>query len=120
MSTITIIPENPGSPTSAYRAISGAKQSTGKTAGEALDALTAQLDESDGATLVVLQPMQPDRFFTAEQQERLGELMNRWRQARDAGQSLPAEEQLELHSLIEAELRATAARARHLIQGLSS
>jgi hypothetical protein len=116
MTTIAIVPDNPGSPTTNYRAVAGANQATGKTAGAALDALTAQLGELDSTTLVVLQQARPDRFFTAEQQKRLEELMARWRTARDAGQSLPPEEQAELDALVLAELQAATERARDLVQ----
>ena len=58
--------------------------------------------------------MQPDRFFTAEQLERLSELMLRWRQARDAGTTLPPAKQAELEALVEAEVRAAADRAEAL------
>ena len=57
-----------------------------------------------------------DEFFTATQQRHLGELMARWRVARDAGQMLPTEEQMELEGLIEAELAASAKRAERLIE----
>ncbi len=120
MTTIAILPENPGSPTTNYRAVAGPNQATGKTAGAALDALTAQLGELDSTTLVVLQQARPDRFFTADQQKRLEELMARWRTARDAGQSLPAEEQAELDALVQAELQAAKQRARALLQAATS
>jgi hypothetical protein len=51
-----------------------------------------------------------DWFFSAEQQQRLSDLMNLWRTARDEGQTLPPEQQTELDSLVEAELKAATAR----------
>jgi hypothetical protein len=51
-----------------------------------------------------------DWFFSAEQQQRLSDLMNLWRTARDEGQTLPPEQQAELDSLVEAELKAATAR----------
>jgi len=51
MTTITILPEKAGS----YRALAGDKESTGRTAGEALDALTSQLADDEGGTLVIVQ-----------------------------------------------------------------
>jgi hypothetical protein len=119
MTTITIIPECPGSPPTKYRAVAGKAQATGKTAGEALDALTSQLAETEGGTLVVIQYRRPDEFFTAEQQDRLQELMTRWRAARDAGGALPPEEQAELDALVQAELRGAAARAAALNRKLT-
>jgi len=111
MTTISIVPENIGAGEILWRAIAGDRESVGKTAGEALDALTSQLSGDEGSTMIVIRRWQPDRFFTASQQERLSELMARWREARDAGSSLPPDEQSELEALVEAELRASAQRA---------
>jgi hypothetical protein len=119
MTTIAILPDNPGGSPPSFRAIAGHFQSVGRTAGEALDALTAQLDETDNGTLVVVQQLRPDRFFSANQQQRLGELMSRWRVARDNRATLPAEEQAELNALVKAETHATAARAAALLRGLA-
>ena len=58
----------------------------------------------------------PDQFFIAQQQQRLAELMQCWRAARDAGGALPDDEQTELDALIETELRAATARAAALLQ----
>src|SRR5947209_6956269 len=95
MTTITILPEKADS----YRALAGDKESTGRTAGEALDALTSQLAEDESGTLVIVQNHKADEFFDAVQQERLAELMQ-VRQAR----TLSSEENQELESLIEAEI----------------
>lgn len=114
MTTIAILPESiePGRVT--YRAISGQQQSVGKTAGEALDALTAALTHEASATMVIVQHQQADRFFNATQQARLKDLMLRWRAARDAGEALPLAEQSELDALVEAEMRASGERAAAL------
>ena len=56
----------------------------------------------------------PDRFFNAEQQRRLAELMARLRAARDRGCMLASDEQTELEALVEAELRGAADRAAWL------
>jgi hypothetical protein len=101
-----------------YRAIAGEKYAQGKTAGEALDALTVQLSADEASTLVIVQSLRPDRFFTAAQQERLAALMDHWRTARDQGASLPTDEQTELEALIAAELHASAARAAALADAL--
>jgi hypothetical protein len=118
MTTIAILPENPGSPATSYRAVAGKLESVGRTAGEALDGLMAQLDETTTGTLAVVQQLRPDRFFTAEHQKRLGELMKRWRAARDQGHRLAPAEQAELQMLVEAELKASAARAAAMLDGL--
>jgi hypothetical protein len=56
-----------------------------------------------------------DQFFTAQQQQRLTELMSLWRTARDVGDSFPPDLQSELDALIEAELDATAARSQAIL-----
>lgn len=118
MTTIAIVPDNPqGSPAS-FRAVAGDAQSSGATVGQALDALRAQLGGPESTTLVVVQPMRPDELFTAEQQQRLAELLFCWRAARDAGSSLPPQEQAELETLIEAELRAATERSAALVHQL--
>ncbi|HZV07458.1 MAG TPA: hypothetical protein VE999_20405 [Gemmataceae bacterium] len=120
MTTIAIVPDNPqGSPAS-YRAIAGDVQSSGATVGQALDAVRAQLNGPEQTTLIVLQPMQPDHLFTAEQQQRLAELLARWGAARDAGASMPPQEQAELNTLVDAELRAATIRSADLVRQLPS
>src|SRR5437016_3277886 len=104
MTRVTILPESPGSPDTKFRAVARQAESVGDTPGAALDALAKQLDESERGTMIVVQGQQPDRFFTAAQQQRLGELMNRWRAARDAREALPPEQQAELEALVDAEL----------------
>ena len=120
MTTISIIPENPGASETIWRAAAGGKESLGRTAGEALDALTAQLDEETSGTLVIVQRFRPDQFFTAEQQQRLTELMSRWRTARDMGKTLPPDEQAELEALVEAQLEGSAQRAEAMLRDLTS
>ncbi len=115
MTTISIMLEGTAAGNRAYRAVAGQLQSVGKTPGEALDALTSQLSEEEASTLVVVQSLRPDQYFTAQQQQRLAELMQRWRAARDAGTALPPKEQAELDALVEAELRGAAARAAALL-----
>jgi hypothetical protein len=95
----------------AYCAVAGDKRSQGATAGAALDALTAQLPPDGTDTLVIIQSHRPDQFFDKTQQERLAELMARWRSAQETGTAWSEAEQAELKALVEAELRASAARA---------
>jgi hypothetical protein len=111
MTTVTILPDNPGSPDTRFRAVAGAAQSEGQTAGEALDALTQQLGGAGDGMLVVVRAVQPDEFFTAAQQAELGQLMTAWRQARDHGDSLSPEHQARLEQLVEAELVAASRRS---------
>ena len=98
-----------------YRAAMGDRQSTGKTAGAALDALTVQIGSQEINGFLLIQNHQPDQFFTAQQQQRLAELMSIWRTATDRGYFLQSEQQLELDNLIEAELYATAERAKSIL-----
>ncbi|MFH7245501.1 MAG: hypothetical protein ACHWZW_21920 [Spirulina sp.] len=116
MTTVAILPISNPNGEKAYRAVAGDKYSVGKTAGQALDALTAQLDEVEFSALLVIQSFRPDSFFSAEQQERLSELMNLWRSARDQGQELPPEQQAELDNLVEIELQAATTRTSALMQ----
>ena len=109
MTTITILPEKNDS----YRAVAGDKESTGRTAGEALDALASQLEDEEAGTLVIVQNRKADQFFSAAHQQRLAELM----QSRAAGKLLTEEEQ-ELQSLVEAELNGARLRAEELINEL--
>lgn len=111
MTAITILPEKLGAVETIYRALAGTRESVGRSAGEALDALTAQLGDDETGMVVIIQSLRPDAFFTAAQQHRLEELMTRWRTARDSGDSLGEQEQAELQSLVEAELDAARRRA---------
>jgi len=118
MTTVAILPIPTAQGALSHRAIAGEKHAQGKTAGEALDALTAQLSADEASTLIIVQSLRPDRFFTAAQQQRLDALMVRWRTTRDQGLTLPADEQAELEALIAAELQASAARAAELADAL--
>ena len=118
MTKISILPVPTKSGDISYCAVAGDKQTKGKTAGEALDALAAQLTEEEDGTLVIVQNRRPDRFFSAMQQKRLNELMDLWRVARDRGDNLSKEEQAELEALVEAELQASATRAATLVDEL--
>ena len=70
MTKVAILPVPTNSGTIAYRAVAGDRRSEGRTAGEALDALTRQLSDTEPGTLIVVQSGRPDPFFTAEQQRR--------------------------------------------------
>jgi hypothetical protein len=120
MTTVAILPETPGAAETRYLAISGKRHSVGQTAGQALDNLTAQFTDAEKQTLVVVRHLSADEFFNAEQCRRLEELMGRWRAARD-GQAPPlsADEQAELDSLVEAEVRAAGARAAAMADALA-
>ena len=114
MTRVAILPVPTAMGAISYRAVAGDKHSEGRTAGAALDALTAQLSEDEAGMLVIVQTLHLDRFFNAAQQQRMTELMGRWRNARDQGRALPADEQTELDALVEAEVHASADRAAAL------
>ncbi|MBM4045527.1 MAG: hypothetical protein FJ279_10465 [Planctomycetes bacterium] len=118
MTRVAILPVPAEAGHVSYRAVAGDKHSQGKTAGEALDALAAQLPEDEVSTLIVVQSLRPDRFFSAAKQQRLKALMERWRAARDKGEGLTAAEQAELEAVVEAEVRAATARAGALADEL--
>ncbi len=111
MTTITILPEK----TDSYRAVAGDKESTGRTAGEALDALTTQLAVQERGAFVVMLKDQADEFFSAAQQQRLAELMEQRRVG-----SLSATEAQELERLIEAELDGARQRTASLLHELNA
>ncbi|NOT53647.1 MAG: hypothetical protein HOP18_03490 [Deltaproteobacteria bacterium] len=118
MIKVSIVPISTGQGELAYHAVASEKQAQGKTAGEALDALTAQLSADETSTFVIVQSLRPDHFFTVDQQQRLTTLMERWRTARDQGSTFPVEEQTELEALVAEELRASAARTAALADAL--
>ena len=118
MATVAIlsVPKQTGG--QSYQAVSAERVATGETAGQALDAFTEQFPEVGLDSLLIVQRFQVDRFFSEAQQQRMAELMTRWREARDAGASLSPEEQAELESLVELESRASGQRAEDVAKGL--
>lgn len=97
-----------------WRAATDGKEAIGKTAGEALDGIRSQLGLEQNDLFIVYGKWQPDEYFTAAQQQQLGELMTRWRAARDEGKALSGEDQKKLEELVEAELAASGKRAEKL------
>jgi hypothetical protein len=118
MTQIAILPVETENGEISYHAVAGEKQAQGKTVGEALDALTFQLAEGTDSSIVLVQKMRGDRFFTAAQQQRLSELMSRWREHRDRGEALPQDQQAELERLAELETQASAERAAFIADEL--
>ena len=118
MVAVRILPVQTVGGQTIYRAVAGAERSQGHTAGEALDALTVQLAEDEATTLIIVQTLRPDPYFDAGQQQRVAELMERWRAARDAGTDLPAQEQAELEALVEDEVHASGRRSAALLDDL--
>ena len=116
MTTVVVLPSKTNGKT--FRAISGEKESFGETVGEALDAITEELELTGRNAVVYVQDFQPDEFFTEAQQKRLSELMEKWRDARDKSEFLPADEQAELEKLIETELEGSMRRTEKLANAL--
>lgn len=102
-----------------YRAVGGGNVASGRTAGEALDALAALLPAGARDTLVIVRNMAPDAYFDDEQRRRLDALMAARRAAAEGVGSFSADEEAELEQLVDAELRASAARARDLLDDLT-
>ena len=99
-----------------FRAISGEKKSVGNTVGEAIDALTGQLENGHKETIFIVQRFQPDEFFNAEQQKRLSELMETLRNCQAKNVEMSPNDREELEALIEAELEGSAKRAETLAE----
>ena len=118
MTKVAILPESIEGGALRYRAIAGDEQSVGATAGEALDAITSQLQAYGTGMLIVVQSFQPDEYFTAAQRARLESLMVRWRTARDTGVPLPTADQIELDTLVASEQEAAGKRAVSLAREL--
>lgn len=108
MTTITILPEETN-----YRAVAGRKESIGRTIGEAIDKLTAQLSEEESGTMVVIQNRRADKFFDAFEQKRLMELTEKRKL-----QTLSGKEEIELEKLVEVELNGAKKRAEEMLGGL--
>jgi len=120
MTKVALLPEPSVQGDTMYRAVAGARQAVAKTVGGALDPLTAQLPPEESGTLVVVQNHGPDQFFTFQQQQRLEEVMGRWRTARHAGKSLSASEQADLDALVDAEVQASGERAAAALADLEN
>jgi hypothetical protein len=110
MTSISILPITDETGNQHYRASAGETHSTGQTPGEALDAIVAQTGQIGQEFFLLTPGSQPDRFFTAQQQQRLTTLMQEWRNALDQEQSFPEDLKLELDTLVEAELLASTDR----------
>ena len=107
MTGVSIHTENEDVQAPRFRAVAGRRQSVGRTAGEALDALLAQEGDSVESSAILVQRFIPDSFFTQAQYDRMRELFDR-------RASLNANESDELDALIDAELDATVKRTSAL------
>ena len=118
MTKVTITPQNFGSSNASFRAATRGHESVGSTPGAALDALAKQLNETDTNTLVIVQNMGPDEFFTAAQQQRLSDLLSKRRVALDNGAEMDPGDKSELEVLIDAELDGAIRRSAAMVKEL--
>lgn len=93
-----------------YRADAEGKHSFGGTVGKALDALTAQFENPEADTIFIVQRFVPDEYFTADQQRRMSELIQKVSDAEVGKAELSPEDRAELEALVEAELEGSARR----------
>ena len=96
------------------KAARSGQQSIGRTMGEALDALTTQLDFTPYDSLFFVAEMKPDKFFTAEQIDRLYQL-----RAKLENDTLTESENVEFTALVEAELLGSAQRIATISDALA-
>lgn len=118
MTQVSLIHDAVDPETMPYRAVAGSVQAMGRTAGEALDALAERLGPEEAKTLVIVRNLTADRYFTAEQRQRLEQLMARRRQAEDGDAAWTHDDEGELEQLVDAELRAATKRAEALCREL--
>lgn len=118
MTTVSILPANKANGARFYRAFTGSTEASGNTIGQALDAIIEQLGEDSFGSLVIMQGTGPDPYFNQRQIDRLFELMNQWRAARDGGQAFSVDLQRELDCLVERELKASGIRASAYMEEL--
>lgn len=112
MTSIAIVREemrNDGEPRFSAVTNTGTVQSTGKTVGEAIDALMAKLPATEAGDLAIVVQTRGDEFFSAAQISRLQDLMEKGKSG-----EFESGEHEELKSLINAELIASGKRAERL------
>lgn len=114
MTTISVFPDTTNPSVRLYRATAGEREAVGPTVGDAVKAVTDEMGDPEETTLIIVQPMQPDRFFNADQVRRLRELMTKWRAALNSGTKLPPAEQAELDGLVQAEWEGMIERTKAL------
>ena len=119
MTTVSILSVTNDEGCQVYQAIAGSLSCNGKTPGEALDAITAELGDAESNTFVVLQNGRPDLYFSELQRSRLNLLMQKWRSSRDIETDFTELERTELDMLVQAELQATGQRAKAMADSMS-
>jgi hypothetical protein len=89
-----------------FRAVAGDQSSVGRTPGEALDRLLADIGTDTPLSLYIITKDRGDAFFSEAQYQRMRTLLNQ----RNDGETLSEAEYAELEGLVEAELRAAMQR----------
>ena len=117
MPTLSVLVDSNGSAAPLYRACARGREAVGGTIGQAIDGLPKEVAEGEGLLMVLVQSFRPDKYFTAEQQKRLTELMDKSRSITDA---LSSEEEAELKALIDAELRGATERSAELLRRIKT
>jgi hypothetical protein len=120
MPTIAILPEQGEDQPTTFSAVTAGRKATGRTVGEALDALTSQLSPEETRSPVIVQQFRPDQHFSAAQRDRLSTLIARRQAARENGDTLTAAEQSELENLVDEEIQGAGERAAHILRGLET
>jgi len=82
MTKVAILPVSTEQGALSYHAVAGAKHAEGNTGWTGFGCYRGSIVRGRNEHLFIVQ-LRPDRFFTAAQQERLADLMARWRTARD-------------------------------------
>jgi hypothetical protein len=95
------------------KAVRGGQEAVGRTRGEALDAIAAQLNLTEDEEMYFVAEMKPDEFFTAQQIERLCQLRDKLENG-----TLTESEDAEFTALVEAELLASGKRVASLMNAI--
>ena len=100
MTKIELVEERTGGEEKCFRAVAAHHQAMGRTAGEAIDALTAQIPPEEADTLIIVRGLRGDRFSKHPGTPKSGRLeeppsrfvprgQDQWEGDRDTGPSLP-------------------------------
>ena len=74
------------------------------------------MENADSDTLYIVQRFTPDEFFTAQQRQRLRQLMDKLHDMEAGIGKLSVDEQTELENLVEAELDGVARRCAKIAE----
>jgi hypothetical protein len=118
MESIVIYPVALDDGSQRFHAVAGDVHSEGDTAGQALDGFLDERESRVTATVVILPQFGPDKFFSAAQHARREQLMAKLRAKPETGIDLSASERAELEYLVDAEVRAAAARSAEMLKDL--